>query len=106
MNLKLKSLFVLLFCLAVSCQAQKIVQSTNDAIKLQQKKDDFVEKLLAVLIDQIKPEIKFAYGAPDNQSVNSFTGTFIKVYFIDKITYQKENKNGRKPIGVSIDFKI
>ncbi len=91
--------------IGTSCRAQKMMNSVNDAIKLQDNKRQFIGKLFKKLLNQITPEIKYYYGNPDNKG-ESIAGTCIKFYFVSKEDYKKVNEDINKPTGILVCFKL
>ena len=66
-------IFVILFLLMnYSCKAQQMVQTPNDAHKLKINEQQFLNKPLKYLLNEIKPEIKTAFGTVDFPSYFSF----------------------------------
>ena len=66
-------IFVILFLLMnYSCKAQQMVQTANDAHKLKINEQQFLNKPLKYLLNEIKPEIKTAFGTLDFPSYFSF----------------------------------
>ena len=66
-------IFVILFLLMnYSCKAQQMVQTPNDAHKLKINEQQFLNKPLKYLLNEIKPEIKTAFGTLDFPSYFSF----------------------------------
>ena len=98
-----------------SCNTQRLVVKVNDAKKLETNKDNFIGKPLKNLLSEIKPQIKFVYGNPENNTGHSTGGTYFSFYFVTKevgkerigkkniptritINFQLEQKNTRKPV--------
>ncbi|MEO8852635.1 MAG: hypothetical protein ABI359_02595 [Ginsengibacter sp.] len=103
----LVKLFAFLFLLtATSCHAQKIVQRTADAKKLEINKDQFIGKPFKELLGQLVPKIKYAYGTPDNKSVGAIGGTYIKLFFVDKDESKKKIIHNEAPTGITVRFKL
>jgi len=61
----------------------------NDAVKLENNKQQFIGKPLKVLLDQIGPQVKFVIGNPDNRSSSAVEGTFLRFHFIDRGNFMK-----------------
>ncbi|PTT04311.1 hypothetical protein DBR27_09600, partial [Flavobacterium sp. HMWF030] len=63
---KMKSIlktFAILFLLVnTSCKAQQMVQTTKDVYKLKELQQQFFNKPLEKVLQEIKPEIKMGYG--------------------------------------------
>ncbi len=69
-------IFVLLFLLTnYNCISQQLVQTTNDAYKLKQNEQKFLNKPLKNLLNEIKPEIKMVDGTLN--SPDYFTFKFV-----------------------------
>ncbi|MCZ8228049.1 hypothetical protein [Flavobacterium sp.] len=62
----------LVFLINSSCKAQQMVQTTADVPKLKTNEQQFINKPLKKLLDEIKPEIKIAYGNIGDPSYFSF----------------------------------
>jgi hypothetical protein len=62
-----------------SCFSQKLVKKQSDAILLIEQKERFINKPLKVLLNDIKPAIKYAYGedAKDHGRPAYFTFKFV-----------------------------
>lgn len=60
--------------------------TVNDAIKLEDNKQQFIGKPLSALLNQIRPQIKYGYGNPDNKWKGEVT------FFINKEEYIKKNE--------------
>ncbi|WP_016990320.1 hypothetical protein [Flavobacterium sp. ACAM 123] len=70
---KILKIFAILFLLVhSSCKAQQMVQTPNDAYKLKINEKQFLNKPLKYLLNEIKPEIKTAFGTLDFPSYFSF----------------------------------
>ncbi|OJU26876.1 MAG: hypothetical protein BGN92_13215 [Sphingobacteriales bacterium 41-5] len=91
---------------SASCHAQKMMASVNDAIKLENSKQQFIGKPLKVLLDQIGPQIKFVIGNPDNQSFHATEGTFLRFHFIDKSDFVKRKAKNDIATMITVNFKI
>ena len=83
----------LVFLINSSCKAQQLVQTTADVPKLKTNEQQFINKPLKKLLDEIKPEIKIAYGNIGDPSYFSFR-------FIDP----EEIK--RRPLGSSLGLYV
>lgn len=67
-----KTLTILFLLVYSSCKAQQMVQTPNDAHKLKINEQQFLNKPLKYLLNEIKPEIKTAFGTLDFPSYFSF----------------------------------
>lgn len=72
MKYLIKPLVLLLILIHYNCKAQQMVQTTEDAYKLKENEQQFLNKPLKNLLKEIKPEIKTAFGTIDNPSYFSF----------------------------------
>ncbi|MDN3672505.1 hypothetical protein QWY99_05465 [Flavobacterium branchiarum] len=63
---------ILFLLLSYGCKAQQMVQTPNEAYKLKENEQQFLNKPLKNLLAQIKPEIKFILGTVDYPSYFSF----------------------------------
>lgn len=81
---------------ATSCKAQ-MVQTVNDAKKLEINQDEFVGKPLSNLLRQIKPKIKRALILPE-VGANSY----IVFNFLDNSGYNKYKANGKTPLTIRL----
>ncbi|SHF98155.1 hypothetical protein SAMN05444396_103238 [Flavobacterium segetis] len=68
----IKTLAILFLLVHSSCKAQQMVQTPNDAHKLKINEQQFLNKPLKYLLNEIKPEIKTAFGTLDFPSYFSF----------------------------------
>ena len=107
-------LTLLLILLASSCQRQKIMKSIPEAENLVINQHKFIGKPLRILLVEIKPDIKFVYGEPENTSGRTLGETYLVFTFVDKeagkkrlngetrtritVQFQLEPKNTRKPL--------
>ncbi|MBG6061035.1 hypothetical protein IWX83_000809 [Flavobacterium sp. CG_9.1] len=66
----LKIIAILFLLLNYSCRAQQMIQTPNDAHKLKINNQQFINKPLKVLLKEIKPQIKTAWG--NNEGGNQF----------------------------------
>lgn len=98
MKLLISSLAIMFFSFN-SCHAQ-VVETIADVPKLIDKQQQFVNKPLRILLDQIKPVILNAQGSPEEADENR-TGTII-FYFVPKEEYQDRKKRGMDPIRVIV----
>ncbi len=76
----LNTLFILFLFVTYSCKAQQMVQVPEDAMSLKKNEQQFLNKPLKNLLNQIKPEIKTGSLANDFPS-----------YFYFKFTTPVEN---------------
>jgi len=98
----LSKIFTLLFLLGVSsCQAQKMVQKTSDAKKLEINKNQFVGKPLSILLKEIGPKIETALGSP---GTNERPG-FFNFYFAPKEEYDKYRAQDKFPLTIKVYIK-
>lgn len=67
-----KTLAILFLLVYSSCKAQQMVQTPNDAHKLKINEQQFLNKPLKYLLNEIKPQIKTAFGTLDFPSYFSF----------------------------------
>ncbi len=81
-----------------------MMRTLQEANKLQVDKSQFIGKPFKVLLDQIKPDIKFVYGNPDNKD-ESIVGTNMKIFFVDKETFFKSKRESKEPTGILISFQ-
>ena len=89
-----------------SCTAQKMVQKTIDAKKLEINKGNFISKPLNVLLEQIEPQIKFVYGNPENKWAGATGGTYLKFHFVSRDEYGESLKKNQNPIGIIVSFQL
>lgn len=89
-TLKLVLLFSVIHC---SCKAQQIVQTPEDVYKLKTNEQQFINKPLKNLLNEIKPEIKLVLGTVDYPPFFSF-------YFISR---EELNK---KTLGSTLRFYV
>jgi len=87
------------FVTVISCKAQ-MVQTVDDAKKLEINQDKFVGKPLSNLLRQIKPEIKRALILPE-VGANSY----IVFNFLDNSEYNKYKANGKTPLTIRLYIK-
>lgn len=86
-----------------SCHAQRMVQRTTDARKLEINKKEFIGRPLKVLLSQIGPPIKSAIGNPSETNTNE--NTFIIFYFVDKKGFIQRDSKGDKPTRIDVILK-
>lgn len=92
-------LFVLLFLLInYSCKAQQLVQTPSDAYKLKQNEQQFINKPLKNLLNEIKPEIKMADGTLNSPDYFTFK-------FVNYNDYLKGHNNNKKYIRIYVFVK-
>ena len=96
--------FLFLFS-AASCH-YKMVRSISESKKLEINQKEFIGRPLKVLLKEIRPQIKFAYGNPDNNSSNIVGGTFIKFFFVDRNERISKINRDEKPIGITVQFQL
>jgi hypothetical protein len=53
---------ILIISITTSCKAQQMVQTTADVYKLKANEQQFINKPLKYLLNEVKPEIKTAWG--------------------------------------------
>jgi hypothetical protein len=98
--------FILIALTISSCNTQKIVSTINDAKKLEIHKNDFIDKPLSKVLSEIKPQIKFAYGNPENRSSEAIGGTYMTFYFVNKEEGKKRISAKDIPTRITIQFKL
>jgi hypothetical protein len=84
-----------------SCHAQKMVQKTNDAKKLEINKNQFIGKPLKDLLKEIKPKIETALGSP---GTNERPG-FFNLYFASKSEYDNDRAQDKFPLTIKVYIK-
>jgi len=89
-----------------SCFGQKMVQSTEDAKKLEVYKEKFIGEPLSVLLKEVQPKIKLVYGNPENSWGGAIGGTYLKFHFADRDEIGKKLKKKQKPTGIIVNFKL
>lgn len=97
------SLITLLFLIS-SCNAQ-LVKSIQDSKKLMTHKEEFVGKSFKYLLNNIRPDIKYIYGKPDNERPSA-SGTYITLFFIPKGNFRDSLKNEKRPTSISVTFQF
>jgi hypothetical protein len=60
MKIIIKTFAILVLFISSSCKAQQMAQTITDVYKLKSNEQQFINKPLKKLLDQIKPEIKMA----------------------------------------------
>lgn len=95
---------IVVFLSGTACNGQMMC-TLNEANKLQLHKKQFIGKSFKVLLDQIKPAIKFVYGNPENRG-EGIVGTNMKIFFVDKEMFFKNKRESKEPIGILISFQI
>ena len=99
------TIFFAAFLLAItSCNTQRLVLKVNDAKKLVDNKDNFIGKPLKNVLSQIKPNIKFVHGNPENNSGHITGGTYFTFYFVDKEEVIKRFNN--EPTRITLNFQL
>lgn len=93
MNDIFKIFVILLFIINTSCKAQQMVQTPQDIYKLKENEQQFINKPLKNLLNEIKPEIKLVLGTLDYPPFFSF-------YFISR---EELNK---KTLGSTLRFYV
>lgn len=91
----------LLIAVISSCQAQKMVQKTSDAKKLEINKNQFIGKPLSILLKEIAPKIETALGSP---GTNERAGYF-NFYFASKAEYDKYRAKEKFPLTIKVYIK-
>ena len=91
----------LLIAIISSCKAQKMVQKTSDAKKLEINKNQFVGKPLSILLKEIGPKIETALGSP---GTNERAG-FFSFYFASKGEYDKYRAQDKFPLTIKVYIK-
>lgn len=98
---------VAVFILGItSCNTQRLVVKVNDAKKLETYKDNFIGKPLKNLLAEIKPEIKFLYGNPENTWREATGGTYFTFYFLSKEEVKKRFSPNNKPTRIFVQFQL
>lgn len=95
--------FILLLSLifiATACQSQQLMQTKADARKLTDNKEKFINKPLENLLVEIKPEIKAAFGNPDEE--NEKITSYIRFHFTNQNEYFKRKGNGENPTRILV----
>ncbi len=69
---------IVLITITTSCKAQQMVQTTADLYKLKTNEQQFVNKPLKFLLNQIKPEIKTADATRDYPDYFAFRFTTLE----------------------------
>lgn len=87
--------------ITVSCYSQQMVQSQQDAKKLEINKEQFIGKPLKDLLKEIKPKIKTALGAPGSSELPSF----FNFYFTAKKDYDKYRAKNKFPLTIKVYVK-
>lgn len=105
----MKKKYLLIVCIttlfSISCHGQKMMKTVNDASKIVANKHLFIGKPLKVLLDEIGPEIKQAYGNPENKWAGEIT--FFVFSFTDKNDYRKKTDIYKKrPTTLTIEFNF
>lgn len=66
----LKIIAILFLLMNYACRAQQMIQTTNDINQLKLNNQKFINKPLNVLLKELKPQIKAAWG--NNEGGNQF----------------------------------
>jgi hypothetical protein len=98
-HLILKLISIFMFS---SCFTQELVKKQSDAILLIEQKERFINKPLKVLLKEIKPAIKYAYGedAKDHGMPAYFRFKFVTNEQTDSLL-----KKGLHPISIRVYVK-
>jgi hypothetical protein len=99
-------LFISSLSLVISCNAERLVTKVQDAKKLEISKDNFIGKPLKKALNQITPQIKFAYGNPENTSAEAIGGTYFTFYFVDKEEGKSRVSVKNTPTRITIQFRL
>jgi hypothetical protein len=94
----IKTLSILFLLLSYGCKAQQMVQTPNEAYKLKENEQQFLNKSLKNLLKEIKPEIK-------NVSGNIDTPSFFVYRFVDNEEFNKGIAIGKKPLILCVYVK-
>jgi outer membrane protein W len=89
-----------------SCNTERLVTKVQDAKKLEITKESFIGKPLKIVLNQIKPEIEFAYGNPENTSVEAIGGTYFTFYFVNKEEGKTRVSVKDTPTRITIQFRL
>jgi hypothetical protein len=89
---------IILITITTSCKAQQMVQVPNDAQKLKANEQQFINKPLKYLLNEIKPEIKTAYATRSYPDYFSFR-------FIDSEEFKSGRAVGQNHLGIYIYVK-
>jgi hypothetical protein len=89
-----------------SCNTERLVTKVQDAKKLEISKDSFIGMPLKRVLNQIKPEIKFVYGNPENTSAEAIGGTYFTFYFVDKEEGKSRVSVKNTPTRITIQFRL
>lgn len=90
-------LFLFLFISSIGCKAQQMVQTPEDAIKIKENEQQFLNKPMSNLFKEIKPEIKMVMGTRDYPSYFAFR-------FIS-IEESRRHQKGRKVTTIYVYVK-
>jgi outer membrane protein W len=90
----------------IACNTERLVTKVQDAKKLEISKGSFIGMPLKRVLNQIKPEIKFAYGNPENTSAEAIGGTYFTFYFVDKEEGKSRVSVKDTPTRITIQFRL
>ena len=93
-----KTFAILFLFLSYGCKAQQMVLTPNEAYKLKENEQLYINKPLKNLLKEIKPEIKTAFGTLDNPSYFSFR-------FIDAEEFRNGRAVGKNHLGLYVYVK-
>lgn len=82
------------------CQGQKLMQKLEDAKKLQQQQEKFVNKPLKNLLAQISPEIKSTIG--DVECINKKKMNTIIFYFEERKDFLRRKQKSENPTRIMV----
>ncbi|AYN05059.1 hypothetical protein [Flavobacterium sp. 140616W15] len=94
----IKTFAILFLLLSYGCKAQQMVQAPNEAHKLKENEQQFLNKPLKNLLKEIKPEIK-------NVSGNIDTPSYFVYRFVDNEEFSKGISIGKKPLILCVYVK-
>jgi hypothetical protein len=104
---QLCNIFFVAFIFAISsCSTQKLVANVNDAKKLETNKDKFIGYSLKKVLAQIKPQIKYVHGNPENKSGHITGGTYLAFYFVSHKVGKKRITINDIPTHITINFQL
>ena len=106
MKLLLKIFLATSFLTLASCYPQKLMDKISDAKKLEINNHKFINRPLKYVLRQIKPEIKFVYGNPENEWAGANGGTSLTFYFNDKQEAKKRVSRNDIPTNIIIRFNL
>ena len=82
------------------------MKEISDAKKLEINNHKFVNRPLKDVLRQIKPDIKFVYGNPENEWAGANGGTSLTFYFIDKQEGKQRVSRNDIPTNITIRFAL